>query len=486
MRRFAERGGGIRMMVIGMMFLCLWMAGTNCSHAAIKAKPGNATASINAKAGTVLREKASTSSKKIRTLRNNTKITVYYEVYTHRTRTDSRYHWYRIGVGKKKGYVLAKRVDGIRYQAVLGRASRKVPARIGPKTSMKAKGKLSKGAVVSVRLRSRYKGAKTWWDKVLVNGKYRYVIADSLTKVSTSDYDAYLKSQGFPVSYRKSLKKLHNEHPNWVFRAKKVNLSYSTVLSRETRDGVSLIYKSYPKSYRDKGRKSYRNGKYIAKDGSTWFNANKKVVSYYMDPRHFLNDRNIYMYLSLNYHSYQNTGTVNKVLSGTELPKRGFSPSLFVSAGKKYKVSPIFLASRARQETGGGSIAIRGYRMKGKTVYNPYNIGAASGSNPVMKGLKYAYRKGWTSRKKAVYGGAQVLSKDYINRGQNTSYYQRFNVKNGWLRAGTHQYMTNITAPYTESKSMAKAYKAYGLTGEKLVFEIPVYKSMPSSTKLPK
>ena len=99
------------------------------------------------------------------------------------------------------------------------------------------------------------------------------------------------------------MKKLHNEHPNWVFQAKKVNLSYSTVLSRETRDGVSLIYKSYPKSYRDKSRKSYRNGKYIAKDGSTWFNANKKVVSYYMDPRHFLNDRNIYMYLSLNYHS---------------------------------------------------------------------------------------------------------------------------------------------------------------------------------------
>ena len=265
-----------------------------------------------------------------------------------------------------------------------------------------------------------------------------------------------------------------------------MNLSYSTVLSRETRDGVSLIYKSYPKSYRDKGRKSYRNGKYIAKDGSTWFNANKKVVSYYMDPRHFLNDRNIYMYLSLNYHSYQTTGTVNKVLSGTELPKRGFSSSLFVGAGKKYKVSPIFLASRARQETGGGSIAIRGYRIKGKTVYNPYNIGATSGSNPVMKGMKYAYRKGWTSRKKAVYGGAKILSKDYINRGQNTIYYQRFNVKNGWLRAGTHQYMTNITAPYTESQSMAKAYKAYGLTGEKLVFEIPVYKSMPSSTKLPK
>ena len=43
------------MMVIGMMFLCLWMAGTNFSRAAIKAKPGNATASINAKAGTVLR-----------------------------------------------------------------------------------------------------------------------------------------------------------------------------------------------------------------------------------------------------------------------------------------------------------------------------------------------------------------------------------------------------------------------------------------------
>jgi beta-N-acetylglucosaminidase len=485
-RMSKNRIRGRHILPIMLILLFAWTVETAPVSAVSYASPGKVTASINAKDGTVLRAKASTSSKRLRKLSNNANVTIKYEVYTSKSSTDSAYHWYRVASGKSEGYVLAKRVDHIKYNPALGKISQRVPMRLGPTTSFQSKGTLSKNKQVSVYMKSRYRGSNEWWMKIKVNGKYRYVRSTRLLRVSTSKFESYLSAQGFPESYKKKLRKLHNAHPNWVFKAKKTNLNYNTVLSRETRNGVSLIYKSYPKSYRDKSSKSYKNGKYIAKDGSTWFNANKKVVSYYLDPRHFLNGTNIYMFLSLNYHSYQTTTTVSKVLSGSKLPKKGFTASMFHKAGKKYKVSPIFLASRAKQETGGGSIAINGYRYKGKTVYNPYNIGATSGSNPVLTGLKYAYKKGWTTRTKAVNGGASILENQYIGKKQNTIYYQRFNVKNGWLRAGTHQYMTNIMAPYSESKSMKKAYTAYGLTEEKLVFEIPVYKSMPSSTSLPK
>jgi hypothetical protein len=45
--------------------------------------------------------------------------------------------------------------------------------------------------------------------------------------------------------------------------------------------------------------------------------------------------------------------------------------------------------------------------------------------------------------------------------------------------------MTNITAPFTEAKNTKDSYTKYGLTGQSLVFEIPVYTAMPASTKLP-
>ncbi len=485
-RMVKNRMQGYQLLPVVVLLLILWIAGTMRVSAASYASPGTVTASINANGGTVLRAKASTSSRKIRSLGNNTSITIYYEVYTSKTKTNSQYHWYRVGVGKSKGYVMARRVDGIKYNAVLGKIRKGVPARKGPSGTFKSGGKLSKGKVVSVYMKSRYKGSDSWWMKIKVDERIRYVRTSRLGKVSNANFESYLTSQGFPSSYKKALRKLHNEHPNWIFKAKHTGLAFNTVLSRETKNGVSLVYKTYPKSYRDKSSHSYKKGKYIAKDGSSWFNASKTVVAYYLDPRNFLNDRNVYMFLSLNYHSYQTTATVNKVLNGSKLPKNGFSASMFVTAGKKYKVSPIFLASRARQETGGGSIAITGYKYKGKKVYNPFNIGATSGSNPVMTGLKYAYKKGWTTRTKAVNGGASLLENQYIGKKQNTIYYQRFNVKNGWLKAGTHQYMTNIMAPYSESTSMKAAYTAYGLTNEKLVFEIPVYRSMPSSTSLPK
>ncbi|MBR0373702.1 MAG: SH3 domain-containing protein [Mogibacterium sp.] len=227
-------------------------------------------------------------------------------------------------------------------------------------------------------------------------------------------------------------------------------------------------------------------GTYIPKDGSSWYNASKKVVQYYMDPRNFLNEDRIYMFEDLTYHKYHTAATVQKIIAGTALAKAGYMPVWFVNAGKKYNISPISLAARARSEVGGGSIACSGYKIDGVTYYNPFNIGAYSGSNPVMNGMKYAQKHGWDTKEKAINGGAALLSDSYLKNNQNTLYFQRFNVANGLGKVATHQYMTNIMAPYTESYSTKTSYATYGILDEQLIFIIPVYKNMPDKTSLPK
>lgn len=265
-----------------------------------------------------------------------------------------------------------------------------------------------------------------------------------------------------------------------------VSASYIDTAQTITAEATQTIEKPADPS-KLTGTVTYKgSGSYIPKDGSTWFNADKRVVAYYMDPRNFLNEDRVYMFEDLSYKKeYQTTTVVSKILSPTKLPQNGFSAKIFVNAGSTYGVSPVHLASRARQETGGGSIAITGYKINGKTVYNPFNIGASSGSNPVLKGLNYAYNKGWYTQTKAVNGGASYLSSGYISKKQNSVYFQRFNVANGLSKVATHQYMTNITAPYSEAYSTKTAYKSYGITNESLTFIIPVFTDMPSSTTLP-
>ena len=443
----------------------------------------SAAGSINAKQVNV-RSDASTKSSVVMKLKDNTPVTILSELFTSPDGKRADVCWYRIKAKGKTGYVRASRVDGIRYFTVQGLTRTRVNYRSGPSISCHRYGALSSGKNVTVYMKAKMRGSSSVWYQIRVRGRIRYVIATRVT--GRNSFEAGLIRQGFPESYRKKLIKLHKKHPNWVFKADKTNLSFNTVLTRETRDGVSLVYKSYPKSYRDRSSKSYRNGRYIAKDGSSWYNASKKVVAYYIDPRNFLNEDRIYMFESLSYHSYQSKSAVRNVISGTALIRYGFTANMFYNAGKKYKISPIFLASRARQENGSGSIALRGYTILGKKTYNPFNIGAFSGSNPVLNGLRYARLKGWTTKTRSVNGAAKYLAGQYVTNRQNTMYLQRFNVRNGKLRVATHQYMTNTMAAYSEAYMTKTAYMKYHLTGKAIVFHIPVYTGMPSRTKLPK
>ena len=462
-------------------FFVLIMIAFSC--AAFAASAPSASGQINAPGGAALRKTTSMKSAKKCVLPDDTGITIHKEVFKSKTSTSKKKKWYYVTANGMKGYIRADYVDNINYGTVSGQLKAKVTYRKGAGTKMKKKGTLKKNTTVTVVLKatpvSSTKGSSSKWYKILSGGKYYYVCSSKvkLTGNMTDDqFVQYLNAAGFPDSYKKSLITLHNAHPNWGFVGYNTNIPWTTALAKQTSGGRSLVSGSFPSSYRN-GSKEYEPG---------WYKASSKVVAYFMDPRNFLNESAIFMFEDLSYKpDYQTAAAVNAIITPTKLPAYGFTANVFVNAGAASNVSPIFLASRARQETGNGSDAINGTKILGTTVYNPFNIGAFGGTNPLYNGLIYAYGMGWNTPEKATVGGAQELARNYINQGQFTTYYQRFNVRNGASRAGTHQYMTNIMAPYSEALATYDSYSKYGILNQPLVFEIPIYEGMPAATNLP-
>lgn len=403
---------------------------------------------------------------------------------------------------------------------VSGTAKNDAIYRIGPSDLFSESGKINSGQSVSI-LSKVINIDNSEWYKIVVNSKIYYVSSSLITinsevktdeaivKGKTTDYLNYrsnystggkpdgmlgknkevviagaIKSDKYVWYKIKINNKSYYVASNWIklldtdYETKAISENVSNSSGNNSENSTDIS------SLNGTGR-FIASGKFIPKDGSTWFNAHPSVVAYYMDPRNFINDNNIYMFEDLSYKPYQSSTAVSKILGGSALARNGFQANWFVGAGQENGISPIALAARARQETGGGSIAISGYRMGADTYYNPYNIGAYSDANPVMRGLEYAKSQGWNTKEKAVYGGAKFIANGYIKRGQNSIYYQRFNVANGIGAVGTHQYMTNITACYTESNTTKSSYASYGITNEALVFEIPIFTNMPASTSLP-
>ena len=99
---------------------------------------------------------------------------------------------------------------------------------------------------------------------------------------------------------------------------------------------------------------------------------------------------------------------------------------------------------------------------------------------------KYSYSRPWTSPKKAIYGGAEFVASGYISSGQNTSYLKKFNVNpNSDYSVYTHQYMANLSAPFSEAYSAYKSYTENGLINLALHFTIPIFEGMPEKTSHP-
>ena len=314
------------------------------------------------------------------------------------------------------------------------------------------------------------------------------------------NYRNSLKSAGFPDSYLDYLVKLHLEHPTRQFVPFNTNLDWNTVIENESVAGRNLVWYSYGEGYRSKESYSYNYATdeyYRHSKEVNWWYASPEAVAYYMDPRNYLNSKNIFTFESLSYESsFQNSGIVDKILGNSFMPnlykKYSSNPytDAFIEAAGTYNVSPIHLASRILQEQGinGSSTGLGTYKGY-ENIFNFYNIKAV-GNDPSVallwakggaSGTLTSYGRPWDSPYKSIIGGAKFLSEDYISIGQNTLYFEKFDVSrsNGHY---THQYMQNLTAPLTEGVTTYSSYSSInGLLDEALVFIIPVYNNMPST-----
>ena len=316
-------------------------------------------------------------------------------------------------------------------------------------------------------------------------------------------------SDTFPSSYKPYIDELEKKYPNWEFKALYTNLDWKYVIDNENVFGKNLVPKSYSDSW-----KNTKKGEYNVEVDSGWVDSSRSAVEYAMDPRNFLNYVRVFQFEELSYNSRTNTvSSIEKILYGTEfynkiveyknssgtniVTDKKYS-DLILSAAKTSSVSAFHLASRIKQEVGPflSHSSISGTVSGYEGLYNFYNIGATSSSEPmgaIINGLKYAkdgkgassstktkYLIPWNTKERAITGGAKFIGSSYINLGQNTIYLQKFHVYDTtddelfW-----HQYMTNVLAPYSESKLIYTGYATSNLLNSSMSFVIPVYNNMP-------
>ena len=299
--------------------------------------------------------------------------------------------------------------------------------------------------------------------------------------------------ENFPSSYMPYINALKEKHPNWVFKAVHTGLDWNTVLSHESyevNEGISLVEDIYGAEWKRDGQNYYQDGNYVT--------ASKQAVAYVVDPRNFINENGIFQFEVLSYNgATQSVNAVQSVLAAT--PMGGQYKDKYKSYGTWHDlgttyaelihsisedvgINPVHIASRIRQENSGN--IINGSLINGDYgVYNFFNIGAydANGQSAVTNGLNYARNQGWTSVSAALRGGIEYIYSKYIKWGQDTIYFERFDVNNPgtaqWL-LGTG-YMTNIFGPKGEALITYNAYNSYNMIDSPFEFHIPVYENMP-------
>ena len=312
----------------------------------------------------------------------------------------------------------------------------------------------------------------------------------------------------FPDSYKPYLLELQKKYPNWKFIALYTDLDWNYVIDNENQFGKNLVPKSYSDAW-----KNTKPGEYNVEVDAGWVDASRRAVEYTMDPRNFLNQVRVFQFESLSYdESTNNINAIEKILYGTEFYNKIVQyydsngsqitmtskySDLILDAGRTSKVSSYHLASRIKQEVGPflSHSSISGIVPGFEGLYNFYNIGATSSSEPmgaIKNGLQYAkdgkgasqatkdkYLIPWNNKQRAITGGGIFIGSSYINLGQDTVYLQKFHVTSNDGSLFWHQYMTNVLAPYSESKLIYNGYVNSDLLKDNLSFIIPIYNNMP-------
>ena len=336
-----------------------------------------------------------------------------------------------------------------------------------------------------------------------------YIQFELLSVSYDADLMAADETQAFPADYQSALNALHQAHPNWVFKPVYVGDTFDYAVGQQmavaSRALVSTYYNECFRSMLDRDYNWQTNTWKAWEPG--WAGASEETVRYYMDPRNFLNENDIFMFESLTYEKYQEEDVVeaalaNTFMANTNVPGEEYTYAwLFCWIGEKYDINPVALASRVRQEQGAGTSDLISGKYAGyEGLYNYFNIQATGSSRDqiVQNGLKEAKTGStmmlpdgtvssgsWDTPTKALIGGSLKFANLYILKNQNTLYAQKFDYDGQYNGKYWHQYMTNIMAPYSEGNQVRRSYTNSGQLGNSFVFLIPVYEARPVSSPKP-
>lgn len=305
----------------------------------------------------------------------------------------------------------------------------------------------------------------------------------AINQTETNDINS-IDSNQYP-QIKEMLQKIKNEHPNWNFKILYTDIDWSEAIANEyvghgssPRNLVPANNSRYDDAWKCKvcGDKAYDNGNSNC--------ASEAAIKYMMDPRNSVNFSDIFQFMQLSYKDC-NIQIIRNMVAGTFLDNESYINTI-VDSAKKYNVNPYYVVARIIQEQGkSGSVLVSGNGYNGKYagVYNVFNIGASGNGkeNVILNGLKKAESYGWTSMEKSITGGVEILAKKYIARGQNTLYFQKFDVENSDGNLYWHQYMQNILAAQNEGSTLRKTFENVGAIDADYTFIIPLYKNMPSS-----
>lgn len=279
--------------------------------------------------------------------------------------------------------------------------------------------------------------------------------------------------------YSAKIQAIMDDHPNWNFELLYTGLSLDEVVSGEAKVHSRNLVPS------DKsgewicsvcGTKPYDSG---------WYCASEKATAYYMDPRNFLDEINIFQFQDVNEYipGVCTLEGIQNQVNNTYL--RNYANDID-TACRNQNVNPYYIISRLIQEQGKSGTQI-GRGMDGgdgNTYYNPFNIGASgNGWDEIYaNALATAKSYGWNTMEKALEGGITFCKANWLENYQNTLYQNKFDID---TRNGTalyvHQYMQNLMGAYSEAQLLQGMYANTDRLESNFTFIIPVYENMSST-----
>lgn len=348
---------------------------------------------------------------------------------------------------------------------------------------------------------------------------------------------------GFPDDYALRLAPLMADHSDWQFVPLRItDMPWKAIIDKECTPSWNLVpYSKWaPDEWLQYGVTNYtpyyaKNAK--AYDSGAWYQASREAIAYFMDPRNFLSEAEVFMFESLDFNEgAQTVEAVERALSKSFMAnacydggRRKFS-ELILEVGCKLGISPVFLAARLNIEQGLGTVqglgkigdslielSTNGLDRVGNSVvwgrtytkggaktkavvkagaaaynglYNLFNIGACGTGlfeirynawrEANSEEVRRRYCGPWTSQERAIRGGAIKIKEIYLDTYRHTRYFQKFSVVPDAKAFRWKQYMQNIAAPLKEARNTMAAYDAADALDAPYRFVIPIYSQMPS------